>query len=93
MEPGYEVPCVSRMEIDMRSLAKTLTFACLHFGVGFGVTFALTGSVSIAAGVALIEPLVNTVVFYFHEQVWARADGRTAGLKNGFDPDLGHNVI
>ena len=77
----------------MRSLAKTLTFACLHFGVGFGVAFTLTGSLAIATGVALIEPLVNTVVFYFHEKLWARAEARPAGLKNGFDPDLGHNVI
>ena len=77
----------------MRSLVKTLTFAGLHFSVGFGVTYALTGSLSIATGVALIEPMVNTVVFYFHERAWARADGRKAELENGFDPDLGHNVI
>jgi uncharacterized membrane protein len=57
----------------MRDLIKTLTFACLHFGVGFGVTYALTGSLSIATGVALIEPAVNTVVFYLHEKVWSRA--------------------
>lgn len=57
----------------MRDLAKTLTFAALHFTVGFGVTYALTGSVSIATGVALIEPAVNTVVFYFHEKAWGKA--------------------
>lgn len=55
----------------MRDLAKTGTFAVLHFGVGFGVTYALTGSVAIATGVALIEPAVNTVVFFFHERAWA----------------------
>lgn len=54
----------------MRDLIKTLTFASLHFMVGFGVTYALTGSLSIATGVALIEPAVNTVVFYLHEKVW-----------------------
>jgi uncharacterized membrane protein len=51
-------------------LVKTLSFAVLHFSVGFGVTFALTGSISIATGVALIEPAVNTVVFFFHEKAW-----------------------
>ncbi len=55
-----------------RDLAKTGTFAVLHFGVGFGVTYALTGSVAIATGVALIEPAVNTVAFFFHERAWAR---------------------
>ena len=43
----------------LRDLAKTGTFATLHFGVGFGVTYALTGSIAIATGVALIEPAVN----------------------------------
>lgn len=55
----------------MRDIAKTLSFAGLHFAVGFGVTYALTGSLGIATGVALIEPAVNSVVFYFHEKAWA----------------------
>lgn len=53
-------------------LLKTLSFAVLHFTVGFSVTFALTGSVAISTGVALIEPAVNTVVFFFHERAWQR---------------------
>jgi len=53
-------------------LVKTATFAVLHFSVGFGVTFALTGSLAISTGVALIEPAVNTVVFFFHERGWQR---------------------
>jgi len=58
-------------------LLKTLSFAVLHFSVGFGVTFALTGSVTIATGVALIEPAVNTFVFFFHERAWQRfSNGR-----------------
>ncbi|PWR18751.1 DUF2061 domain-containing protein [Zavarzinia compransoris] len=61
-------------------LAKTATFAMLHFGVGFGVTYAFTGSVEIATGVALVEPAVNTVVFFFHERVWKRLGrGSAAG--------------
>ena len=52
-------------------LVKTGTFAMLHFGVGFTVTYLLTGSVAIATGVALIEPSVNSFVFFFHERAWA----------------------
>ncbi len=55
-----------------RDLAKTLTFAALHFAVGFGVSYAFTGSVAIATGIALVEPAVNTVVFFFHERAWRR---------------------
>lgn len=53
-----------------RDIAKTASFAALHFAVAFSVTFALTGSVAIATGVGLIEPLANTVAFYFHERAW-----------------------
>jgi len=55
-----------------RDLLKTASFATLHFAVAFGVAYALTGSVAVATGIGLIEPLVNTVAFFFHEQFWKR---------------------
>ena len=55
-----------------RDLAKTLSFACLHFAVGFAVTYAFTGSLVIATGIALVEPAVNTLVFFVHERFWRR---------------------
>jgi len=54
-------------------LVKTLTYLVLHLMVGFTVAYLLTGSVMIAGGIALIEPLANAVVFYFHEKVWKGA--------------------
>jgi uncharacterized membrane protein len=56
----------------VRDLTKTITFAALHFAVGFGVSYAFTGSVAIATGIALVEPALNTVVFFFHERAWRR---------------------
>ncbi|HEX9875862.1 MAG TPA: DUF2061 domain-containing protein [Gammaproteobacteria bacterium] len=56
-----------------RDIAKTLSFAALHFTVGFLVSYVFTGSVAIAGGIALVEPLANTFVFYFHERAWRRA--------------------
>ena len=55
-----------------QDLAKTATFAALHFAVGFGVSYAFTGAIAIATGIALVEPAVNTVVFFFHERAWRR---------------------
>jgi uncharacterized membrane protein len=55
-----------------RDLAKTLSFLGLHLLVGFTVAFAITGSVAMASGIALIEPVVNAVVFFFHERAWNR---------------------
>lgn len=53
-------------------MKKTITFAALHFTVAFTITYILTGSLVIGGAVALIEPAINTVVFYFHEKVWKR---------------------
>ena len=36
------------------------------------VSYAFTGSIAIATGIALVEPAVNTVVFFFHERAWRR---------------------
>lgn len=66
-----------------RDITKTITFALLHFAVGFGVSYAFTGSILIASGIALIEPLANTVVFYFHERAWRRVERRSR-KKPGF---------
>ena len=51
---------------------KTTSFAVLHFSVAFGVTYAITGSWQVSGAVAIIEPMVNTVAFFFHEIFWAR---------------------
>ncbi|MCF7520893.1 DUF2061 domain-containing protein [Neisseria sp. ZJ106] len=59
-------------------MLKTLTFAILHFSVAFSVAYILTGSIGISGAVALIEPMVNTVVFYFHEKAWNRFERKKA---------------
>lgn len=57
-------------------MLKTLTFALLHFGVAFSIAYLFTGSIGISGAVALVEPLANTVVFYFHEKAWQRHERR-----------------
>lgn len=50
-----------------RHVQKTASFAALHFSVAFAVTYALTGDWRVSGAVALVEPCVNTVAFFFHE--------------------------
>ena len=57
-------------------MTKTFTFAVLHFSVAFTVTYLLTGSVLVGGAVALIEPAINTVVFYFHDKVWKQYEAK-----------------
>ena len=51
-------------------LMKTGTFAVLHFGVGFTVTYLLTGSVAIATGVALTSLASILSYSIFSERAW-----------------------
>jgi uncharacterized membrane protein len=53
-------------------MIKTISFAAMHFSVAFGVAYALTGDVVVGGTVALVEPMVNTVAYYFHEKLWSR---------------------
>jgi uncharacterized membrane protein len=71
------------MQTIRRDLMNTLSFAGLHFGVAFTVAYALTGSVAVATGIGLIEPMANTVAFYLHERAWRRMDGRSPARNNG----------
>lgn len=55
-------------------MTKTLTFAAMHFTVAFSVAWALTGDVVVGGAVALVEPAVNTVAYYWHEKFWRRRE-------------------
>ncbi len=50
---------------------KTLTYLSIHLTIGFTVAYLLTGSIEIAGGIAIIEPCVNAVAFFFHERAWS----------------------
>lgn len=54
-----------------RDVAKTLSYLAVHLTIGFSVAYAFTGSIEIASGLAIIEPMVNAVAFFFHEKLWA----------------------
>ncbi len=51
-------------------MLKTATFTLMHFCIAFSVGYALTGSLAVGGLLAVVEPLCNSVGFYFHEQVW-----------------------
>ncbi len=61
------------MRVPFRlSLAKTGTFAVVHFSVAFSIAYLLTGSIGIASAIALLEPMANTVAYLLHERAWNR---------------------
>ena len=63
-------------------MAKTASFAVVHFSVAFSVGYVMTGSVAVGGAIALVEPAVNTVAYFFHEKVWERF-GRSSRRDSG----------
>jgi uncharacterized membrane protein len=56
----------------MVQVQKTASFAVLHFITAFSVAWAMTGSWLIGGAVALVEPAINTIVYFLHEKLWQR---------------------
>jgi len=61
---------------EVNAMKKTLTFGLMHFSIAFLVVWALTGDWMVGGAVALIEPAINTIGYFFHEKAWAHADAR-----------------
>ena len=65
-------------------MSKTLSFAALHFTVAFCVAYLLSGSVLVGGAIALVEPIINTVAYHFHEKLWNRLGTAKAGRARRF---------
>lgn len=51
---------------------KTITFAVMHFSIAFAVTYLITGNFILGGVIAVVEPAVNTVGYFFHEKIWQK---------------------
>lgn len=60
-------------------LIKTLTYLSIHLTIGFSVAYWFTGSISMAGGIAIIEPCINAVAFFFHEKAWKKGKDGLVG--------------
>ncbi|HSO07757.1 MAG TPA: DUF2061 domain-containing protein [Pelomicrobium sp.] len=61
-------------------MLKTASFAVVHFTVAFSVGYALSGSILVGSAIALVEPAINTVAYFFHEKVWERIGRRQSAV-------------
>jgi uncharacterized membrane protein len=55
---------------------KTFSFAIVHFTVAFTVAWVMTGSWLVGGALALVEPAINTIAFFFHEKFWQHLQSR-----------------
>lgn len=53
-------------------MSKTITFGIMHFSIAFAVTYLITGNFILGGVIAIVEPAVNTVGYFFHEKLWQK---------------------
>ena len=56
----------------MRSFKKALTWKLMSTTLAVGIGYLLTGSASVALGIALIHIPVSIIMYMVHEALWDR---------------------
>ena len=64
----------------MRLFLKTVSYGTIHIMVATTVAYMIVGDLTMALGIGLIEPVVQTGVFAIHEHFWER--NREQGTRN-----------
>ena len=54
------------------TLNKTVSYYFTHITVAVLVAYAVTGHWLVSITLSLLEPSVQTVVYFFHERFWSR---------------------
>lgn len=69
-------------------MIKTFTFMVMHFSIAFSVVYMMTGSLVIGGAVALVEPMVNSLAYHFHEKIWERIRANKALQQDKAKPEV-----
>ncbi len=66
---------------------KTLSYAIMHLSVAIMVAYILTQNWKVALSIWILEPVVQTVFYHFHERLWkAKAGSRANDNRAGRVP-------
>ena len=57
-------------ETQKRSVIKTLTWRVTGSGATFLISWAISGSWSVAGSIAIVQIVANTMLYYLHERAW-----------------------
>jgi len=55
---------------NTRSLAKTISWRLTGSGATFLISYIVSGNITIACSIALIQTTLNTILYYIHERIW-----------------------
>jgi uncharacterized membrane protein len=53
-----------------RSIAKTISWRLTGSFATFGISYLITGDLTISSSIAVIQITVNTLLYFLHERIW-----------------------
>ena len=57
-------------ESNIRSIAKTISWRITGSGATFLISYIVSGNIEIAGTIAMIQLMINTILYYIHERLW-----------------------
>jgi len=60
------------MDSNKRSIAKTVSWRIAGSISTFSISYLISGSFNIAGSIAVVQMVINTILYYFHERVWGK---------------------
>jgi uncharacterized membrane protein len=63
-----------------RHFAKTISYRIVSTAIGFGVVWAISGSITIGSAFGVVELVYKPIQYYIHERIWYKYI--KYGLKN-----------
>ena len=60
------------MDSNRKSFFKTMSWRVIATATTFVISWLVTGSVAVGAGIATIEFWAKLILYYGHERLWAK---------------------
>lgn len=76
------------MRTNAFTLKKTVSYYITHITVAAAVAYVVTGSWVAAVTLSLLEPTVQTIVYFFHEKIWSHREQKTRAAQSSVDNQL-----
>lgn len=57
-------------DTNTRSIIKTICWRITGSGATFLIAYLMTGNITIAGTIGLIQLISNTILYYIHERIW-----------------------
>ena len=57
-------------DTSSRSFVKTISWRIAGSTSTFTIAYIVTGSFGVSSGIAIVQMIVNTVLYWFHERLW-----------------------